>query len=129
MGAEEIRLTDLPAGLCEEIGKFVSDYAVGFVKLLDSGANPDAAVGGSGTCVRVGRHHAILTAGHVLEHFGANEDIGLIVATRFEPTLHQYVLKPQTVTSVLVAYEHNGPEGPDLGLLRGMTGSCGSWSP
>jgi len=62
VGAEEIRLTDLPAGLCEEIGKFVSDYTVGFVKMLDSGANADASVGGSGTCVRVGRHHAVLTA-------------------------------------------------------------------
>lgn len=117
MDAGEMKLSDLPEDVCEEIGKLVSDYSVGIVKMRETAVDADAAVGGSGTCVRVGRQHAILTAGHVLEHFGMDEDVGLILATRFDPMCHRYVMKAQAVSRVLVAYEHKGAEGPDLGLF------------
>ena len=100
-----VRFGDLPPSLCEDIGKHVSDYTVGFVTIDEESRDVDASVGGSGTLVRANNHHAILTAAHVLERLGGQQEIGLIIAGRYDPRIHRYVLQAETVTPLTVAYE------------------------
>ena len=110
-------LREFPPTLFEDIAKRLSDYTVGLVKLPGDENSVGAAVGGSGTLVRVDQRHAILTAAHVLDDFGTTQNIGLILATRFTPILHRYVLQSEAVNPVEVACGRNGAEDPDLGLL------------
>jgi hypothetical protein len=84
---ESMRMEALPPSLVEDIGKSASDYVVGLVKIRGTPTDIDAAVGGTGTCIRVGQTRAILTAAHVVEHFAADEVVGINLASRFEPVL------------------------------------------
>jgi len=96
---------------------WISDYAVGFAKLSGNGTAEDADLGGSGTLVTAGGHHAILTADHVLDNLPSRGELGLILPTRFVPRLHRAVIKAELARRVTIGDASYDSNGPDLGLL------------
>jgi hypothetical protein len=82
---QELPLRDIPRELREEIAKYISDFAVGFVKVCDTPLGEEAELAGSGTLVQIDDFFGILTAYHVLKNLPQSGDIGLILPTRSDP--------------------------------------------
>ena len=89
------------------------DHWTGFVKLEDN----TARLGGSGTLVSIGGTKAILTAGHVLDDLPQKGRIGLLLPTRFGPTLGNVSFQMDHVKREYLGRGENRSDGPDLGLL------------
>jgi hypothetical protein len=100
------------------IGNAVAAYTVGFVKLEIHDKVEDAIGAGSGTLVRVGKVHGILTAAHVLAHLPDSGAVG-IVEYRGE-TMHYRKRQIEMADTVKVALRGDafGPDGPDIAFLR-----------
>ncbi|MDP2604567.1 MAG: hypothetical protein Q8S00_18575 [Deltaproteobacteria bacterium] len=95
----------------------ISDYAIGFVKILPTAQPEDATVAGSGTLVTAGGRHTILTAAHVLDALPSNGEIGLILPTRFGPQVHRATLEMNVGRKVTLGPASYDRNGPDLGLI------------
>lgn len=102
--------------LLESAHENISDFSIGFVKMLDQ-PEPDAEIAGSGTLVKVNDVHAILTADHVIEHLPRSGEVGLVCPSRISTRLHRVILQMELVTRVRVARGATPSKGPDLGLL------------
>lgn len=100
------------------IGNAVAAYTIGFVKLEVHDRVEDAIGAGSGTLVRVGKVHGILTAAHVLSHLPDSGKVG-IVEYRGE-TMHYRKRQIEMADTVKIVQsgDNFGPDGPDLGFLR-----------
>jgi hypothetical protein len=62
----DILLTDIPQAVIDDAKRYTSYFIVGLVRLdISEGWNKPTLVG-SGTLVRLGDHHGILAARHVL---------------------------------------------------------------
>jgi hypothetical protein len=107
----------VPYEFLENAARELSDYAVSFVKLQETGAQNDAQLAGSGTLVEIEGTHAILTADHVLEHLPTRGEVGLVLPTRFQPQLHRVTLNMEFVEKCRVARGTRDSDGPDLALL------------
>ncbi len=114
---DALPLSAIPQEVVEEAGKAITDYAIGFVALGESESGEKGELGGSGTLVQIDGARGILTAYHVVDHLRARQEIGLILPTRSEPTLHRMMLKSETVCWLPIAYGDRSSEGPDLGFL------------
>lgn len=95
----------------------ISDYAIGFVKILPGAGPEDATLAGSGTLVTAGSRHAILTADHVLNELPSKGEIGLILPTRFAPRLHRATLEMDVGRKATIGRASYDRKGPDLGLI------------
>lgn len=107
----------VPQEVREDAAKGISDFVIGFVRLYETESGQDAELAGSGTLVQVDDRHGILTAYHVLDYLRNTKEIGLILATRFEPSLHSPMLKAEVLRPLKIAQGRKQSEGPDLGLL------------
>jgi hypothetical protein len=114
---EELRVRDIPRELREEIAKYISDFAVGFVKLRDTPLGEDAELAGSGTLVQIDDFFGILTAYHVLKNLPQSGEIGLLLSTRSDPQLHAPKIKVEMVKKIKIAYGNSVAKGPDIGFL------------
>jgi hypothetical protein len=116
---EELLLSQIPREIIAGAGRTISDFAIGLVSLRKSESGEDAELGGSGTLVQIDALHAILTADHVLHSLPATQDIGLILASRYDDDLvpMRPTLKREVVCRVRIARGKKKAEGPDLGLL------------
>lgn len=74
---EELPIGDLPSALLEAIIPDLFQYSVGFVRVEKTPYGHDAVLLGSGTLVKVGVTHAVLTAHHVLEVLPRTGRLGL----------------------------------------------------
>jgi hypothetical protein len=64
-----------------EVNDLLSDFVVGFVKILPNTEPEDATISGSGTLVTASGRHAILTADHVLDVLPKSGEFGLTTIT------------------------------------------------
>jgi hypothetical protein len=95
----------------------ISDYVIGFVKILLNTDPEDATIAGSGTLVTASGRHAILTADHVLDALPSKGNVGLVLPTRFGPQLHRATLDMGVVLKLTVGRASYDRNGPDLGLI------------
>jgi hypothetical protein len=66
-------------GLLQSEVPRLSDYSIGFVRLITVSGTPDADLGGSGTLVTIDKVHGILTASHVITSLQKREYVGLVL--------------------------------------------------
>lgn len=95
----------------------LSDYSVGFAKLVKTKNSEDAVLAGSGTLVSVDGRHAILTADHVLEFLPNRGKVGLILPTRFPAHIQKPTIDMQLAQKVTIGRGDTESAGPDIGAL------------
>lgn len=116
---EEIRITEIPQELFEEIKGKLSHYEVGFVRIRENESFEDANLIGSGTLVESDGVYGILTANHVIEALPETGVIGLILSSVLFPAEHRYILRVVHLKMVPVGRRPTSceSEGPDLGVV------------
>ena len=109
----------IPKTLVEEASRDICDFSIGLVRLRDSGSEPEAMLGGSGTLVQIGDVYGILTACHVLDYIHRDEAVGLLIANTLAPTLQRVTVSSKAIEffRTRVPCTHKGEQGPDVGLL------------
>jgi hypothetical protein len=108
----------VPYEFIENAAMELSDYFVSFVKLEQTTTQEDARLAGSGTLVEIEGTHAILTADHVFDDLPRRSgNVGLVLATRFQPQLHRFTINMEHVEKLRVARGTFESDGPDLALL------------
>jgi hypothetical protein len=114
---DALPLYQVPQEVREDAAKGISDFMIGLVRIYETDSGQDADLAGSGTLVQFDDAYGILTAYHVLDYLRNTNEIGLILATRFEPRLHRFTLRAEVLRPLKIAHGHEQSEGPDLGLL------------
>jgi len=110
--------TFVPYEFIENAAMELSDYFVSFVKLEQTSTQEYARLAGSGTLVEIEGTHAILTADHVFDDLPRRSgNVGLVLATRFQPQLHRFTINMEHVEKLRVARGTCESDGPDLALL------------
>ena len=111
-----VPLGAIPEDLVKNAGERVSHYTIGLVR-VEHGTEKVTDLAGSGTLVRLGEAHGILTAGHVLHHLRTEDEIGLVLARIGEPILHRPTFQRQNTRWIKLLGDGPEDEGPDLGLI------------
>lgn len=110
---EEIPISQLPTTFLDAVCRDLAHYSIGFFRIEDTPQGQDAVLLGSGTLVKVGGTHAILTAHHVLKVLPKNGRLGLLLS----PTLNQHSVDTQGLNYIEIARGTVDSEGPDLGVV------------
>ena len=110
-----IQLADVTSELTREAEEQISDFLIGFVRVMQRGAVPDASICGSGTLIEVDGMYGILTAQHVLETLPREGEAELVVATRLDRRPHKFPIRAEH--RIEIERGRIESEGPDLGLL------------
>ncbi len=113
---DSVPLSDIPRDVLDDACERVSHFSIGLVR-VEHGAEKLTDLAGSGTLVRVGEAHGILTADHVLHHLRKENEIGLLLARLGQPILHRPTIQRQTMQWIKLRDEGPEDEGPDLGLM------------
>ncbi len=93
-------------------------YTIGFAKLEVHERVEDAIGAGSGTLVRVGKVHGILTAAHVLVHLPDSGAVGIVEYRGQTIHYRKRTIEMANTTKIVLRGDAFGPDGPDLGFLR-----------
>ena len=101
----------------KEASEAISYFTVGFLKLNTHKGEENAESAGSGTLVKVGKVHGILTAAHVLKRLPQSGEVGLVRFSRFARGPQKLGFEIGQTHSVLIPGKE-GPDGPDIGFLR-----------
>jgi hypothetical protein len=110
---EELPIGELPPLLFEAIATDLVQYSIGFVRVEKTPHGQDIVLLGSGTLVKVGLTHAVLTAYHVLEVLPRTGRLGLILS----PSLQQHTIDIQGIEYLKIAKGTKDSDGPDLGAV------------
>jgi hypothetical protein len=101
-----------------ELGRYVSQFNVGFGKLIIENNAERAVSVGSGTLVSIGSRKGILTAGHVLTALPDHQEIALIMSSEGPSIYRATKLLMSNARKLTVPGYAVGPDGPDLGFLH-----------
>lgn len=96
----------------------ITNYAIGFVKLIDEGGVEDAVCAGSGTLVKLGKVHGILTAAHVLEDLPSQGRVGLAKFFGSEVHYRKQTIEMDYSKKLIVRGKGAASDGPDIAFLR-----------
>ena len=110
---EEILIGELPPALLKAIMSDLIMYSVGFVSLGKTPYGTDAILLGSGTLVKVGVTHAVLTAHHVLEVLPRIGRLSLILSQSSQP----YTFNTQGLEYLKIDRGTKDSDGPDIGAV------------
>lgn len=115
----ETLLADIPDALIAEATRRTGDFLVGFVGLTIDGRREDGCLKGSGTLVRLGATHGVLTARHVLDALPKKGPIGLVLP---KPTGVPHPPGKPTIlaeSTRRIGFDRSPveSEGPDLAML------------
>jgi hypothetical protein len=112
---EFVQAADIPNSLREALLKSLASYSVGFLRIEDKGRPDafDASLVGSGTLVKIGNIHAILTAHHVLRALPRSGRLGIMLSR----TSHPNTIDSQGLAFLEIARGANDASGPDLGAI------------
>ncbi|OFW03497.1 MAG: hypothetical protein A3G20_06605 [Acidobacteria bacterium RIFCSPLOWO2_12_FULL_59_11] len=111
--SQEIRIDELPEPFFQKTMEEVANHVVGFLRIEDTPRGQDAVLIGSGTLVKVGQIHAILTADHVLNELPKKGRLGLLLSE----TLNRTTIDVQACSYLCIARGTIDSEGPDLGAV------------
>ena len=110
-------MNKIPTLDISEASEAISHCTVGFLKLNARRGEETADSVGSGTLVKVGKVHGILTVAHVLTRLPKSGDVGLVRFSRFARGSKQLKFEIGQTHSVIIP-GMEGPDGPDIGFLR-----------
>lgn len=92
-------------------------YCVGLLKLGIADGCETADSAGSGTLVKIGKAHFILTAAHVAEALPTKGDVGIVRFSTQEIHLQKLTLDMGYVQPIAIGNSPFSDKGPDLALL------------
>jgi hypothetical protein len=110
---EEMLIGDLPPALLEAIKSDLIMYSVGFVRFKKTPYGTDYILRGSGTLVKVGVTHAVLTAHHVLEELPRIGRLGLILSLSSQ----SHTFDTQGLEYLKIDRGIKDSDGPDIGAV------------
>jgi len=114
MDFEQIEIGKLPLDLLENIARDISDYTVALIAL---GFKKDDLVEhhiGSGSLIRVGEKHCILTAHHCIDSHAFKDCIRLGLAIKSHP--HHFSIIKDHLKIIDVGKPNNNDICPDIGI-------------
>ena len=109
----ELPISEIGQDVIDLIGQDLTNFSLGFVKLQRTRQGDAATLAGSGTLVRTGNTHAILTADHVIAELPREDEMGLVLSRR----TGRHTVRAQELDFVRIAHGANGLEGPDIGAV------------
>ncbi len=101
-----------------QVSKEIADFEMGFARLSVQDRVEDAVCAGSGTLVKVGSMHGILTAAHVGSALPDKGRVGVVLHRKRSFELQRQMIEMQHVSKLTIAGDKFGPRGPDLGFIR-----------
>ncbi len=110
---EELKIGELPPALFEAIMSDIILYSIGFVHHKDTPYGRDYFLLGSGTLVKVGTTHAMLTAHHVIKVLPKTGRLGLLLSFSSKP----YTVDIQGIEYIEIARGTKESDGPDIGAV------------
>jgi hypothetical protein len=110
---EELRHTDIPDSVKDDIVHALSDFTVGFLRLEGLAHGQDASLLGSGILVATGRTFGILTAHHVIQELPRTGRLGVLLSPTFGP----HTVDVSGLTYLPIARGTKDRIGPDLGAV------------
>ncbi len=110
-------MNNVPILDTSEASEAISHCTVGFLILNSRTGEETAESAGSGTLVKVGKVHGILTAAHVLTRLPPSGVVGLVRFSRFARGMQKFGFEMGQTHSVKIP-GREGPDGPDIGFLR-----------
>ncbi|MBR0825596.1 hypothetical protein JQ596_08605 [Bradyrhizobium manausense] len=116
------RIVTIPTA---SVSDAMAAYTIGFVKLEVHNRIEDAVGAGSGTLVRVGKVHGILTAAHVLTHLPDGGEVGIVEYRGQTIHYRKRTIEMANTIKIMLRGDAFGPDGPDLGFLRLPADSVG----
>jgi hypothetical protein len=102
----------------DELGKWVSDFTIGFGRLSAKGSVEDVVSGGRGTLVKVGSLHGILTAAHVVDALPKSGSVAIISHADDPSRFQKQLINMEYIVSSVLRSEEYGKTGPDLAFMR-----------
>jgi hypothetical protein len=113
-----LTVADIPRELNEKVGRRIIDYSVGLARLSDAD-DGHARLGGSGTLVKAGERHAILTAAHVVDYLWETTEFGVIIPRADSGQRHRLTFQTKLLEKIVMSRERNSPENlpPDIALI------------
>ncbi len=109
---QEIKVT-----IDDSLTQSVCDCSVGFLRFKRRGKIETAEPAGTGTFVKLGNVHGILTAGHVLQPMGTKEVVGLVRFPTVRPPLQNFRLNLDH-TDRIVTWNGKDCDAPDIAFLK-----------
>lgn len=113
MAQRKVSINNIPTSLLETIKSDISTFTIGFSKIIGENESEDIKLLGTGTLVKVGTSHAILTAQHVLKLLPTEGRLGLIISQR----VGRETIDIQGIRYLEIARGSNDCEGPDLAVV------------
>jgi hypothetical protein len=122
---ELIAPSQIPQEVIESIACHLVNFSLGFVKVEQTPHGESAILAGSGTLVKVGQMHAILTAHHVITELPRRGSLGFVLYGHRA----RFVVEAQSLQFIEVARGTVDRDGPDIGaviLSPEIAGSLGA---
>ena len=113
MSQSSISIKCIPTSLLESVTAHISDLTIGLSKIVGSQDSEDVQLLGSGTLVKAGGVHAILTAQHVLKLLPTTGRLGLILSK----STRRDTIDVQGVSYLDLGRGTLDCEGPDLAVI------------
>lgn len=102
----------------EQISQEITNFTIGFAKLVVQNQVEDGVGAGSGTLAVLGQVHGILTAAHVLENLPNTGSVGLVRYLNENGRYQKQTINMDGATKLTIQAAEFGMNGPDLGFLR-----------
>jgi hypothetical protein len=102
----------------EQISQETAYYTMGFAHLTRDRNIEDATSAGSGTFVRIGSLHGVLTAAHVLENLPTYGTVGVVLQAQTPQEFQRQTIIMEHTQRVAISNNEFGEYGPDLAFLR-----------
>lgn len=110
---DSIRFKDIPEAVHQQVIAQLRDHSIGFARATSARSDRKVELLGSGTLVRVGDKHAILTAHHVLEVLPKGPRLGVLL----DSTTRLLSLDQRGLHRLKIARGKDDSVGPDLAAL------------
>ena len=111
--SELIKITDIPAKVFESILQEIGWYSIGMGRLHKDKNGEELYLIGSGTLIRIGKIHGVLTAQHVAALLRDFEELAFIISL----DVHKLVVETKHLHVIEVAKPSEPSKGPDLSVV------------
>ncbi len=108
-----MKFADIPQALRVDIATRISEHAIAFTRYVRHRPDRRIELVGSGTLVRIGNRHAVLTAAHVVEDLPREGRIGVL----YQPSFQHSSIDRTALTVVKLPRGDDPAIGPDLAAV------------
>jgi len=108
-----VSINDIPKPVLQSALDSISTFTIGFAEIVRDHELEDVQLLGTGTLIKVGKNHGILTAQHVLKALPKEGRLGLIMSR----SANRETVNISGITYIDIARGTNDQDGPDLALV------------